>query len=175
MTLPLPEAGGDTPPIGERARLADNLGPEGAGRLFRLVKNHGALIQIDGQGGKVFRCRAITLGFEGGLQDTFEYDGVECRCLESFSIAGAARGRGVGREDLGNNASAASCREPVKGDAPSGGNGQRLVQRWHSPIADVRPEDGFREATSLGKRCYRPRSDEHLQTGCKRARFDCRD
>jgi hypothetical protein len=81
MTLPLPEAGGDTPPIGERARVADNLGPEGAGRLFQLVKNHGALIQIDGQGGKVFRCRAIALGFEDGLQDAFEYDGVECRCL----------------------------------------------------------------------------------------------
>ena len=69
MTLPLPEAGGDTPPIGERARVADNLGPEGPGRLFRLVKNHGALIQIDGQGGKVFRCRAIALGFEDGLQN----------------------------------------------------------------------------------------------------------
>ncbi len=81
MTLPLPAAGEDTPLIGERARAADNLGPKGPGRLFRLVKNHGALIQIDGQGGKVFRRRAIALGFEDGPQDTFEYDGVECRCL----------------------------------------------------------------------------------------------
>ena len=81
MTLSLPEAGRDTPLVAERVRLADKLGPKGPGRLFRLVKNHDALIQIDRQGGKVFRCRAIALGFEDGLQDTFQYDGVECRCL----------------------------------------------------------------------------------------------
>jgi hypothetical protein len=34
MTLPLPEAGGDTPLIGERARVADNLGPKGSGRVY---------------------------------------------------------------------------------------------------------------------------------------------
>jgi len=175
MTLPLPEAGEDTPLVGKRAWVAESRGPKAPGGLVLLFKNHGTVIKIDGQGGKVFRCRAIALGFEDSLQDAFEYDGVECRCLRLFSIAGAARGRGVGREDLGTDASAASCREPVKGDAPSGGNGQSLVQRWHSPIADVRPEDGFREATSLGKGCDRPRSDEHLQTGCKRARFDGRD
>jgi hypothetical protein len=171
MTLPLPEAGGDTPPIGERARLADNLGPEGAGRLFRLVKNHGALIQIDGQGGKVFRCRAIALGFEDSLQDAFEYDGVECRCLRSVAIAGIARGR----ENLGSDASAASCREPVKGDAPRGGNGQSLVQRRHSSVVKVRPKHRIRDPTFPGKERHGMVADEQFQTGRKRVRIDFRN
>jgi len=62
---------------------------EGPGELFPLVKNHGVLIQIDGQGGKVFRCRALALGFEDGLQDAFEHNGIECRCFRLEELKGS--------------------------------------------------------------------------------------
>ncbi|MFW5397525.1 MAG: hypothetical protein XXXNARYT_003253 [Candidatus Accumulibacter regalis] len=128
-----------------------------------------ALIEIDDHAGKVFGRSLPALPLQDRFDNAFEDSGVDHWRIGRDDIF---RARRVGSAGLRERMRAAPGGQPVDADARRRGNGQGLVQRGHSSVAEVSPQYRLGHAAAARKRRHRLVTDDRFQARGERTRFD---